>query len=124
MTRRLTPAFATDTLNYWAIVSFRRLEYVTVSAESDFADAGIMVLPADYDSAVAGHQVLLGAAQTEITVIASRGPSHWSVYSVSVSKALEGGSEPQGVDFPADPSTPGTVASGRFGHGVQMRERA
>ena len=107
----LTPAFATDTLNYWAIVASDAL-YVTVSAESDFADAGILVLPADYDSAVAGHQVLLGAAQTEITVIASRGPSHWSVYSVSVSKALESGSEPQGVDFPADPSTPGTVPVG------------
>ena len=98
-------------MNYWAIVAADALS-VTVSAESDFADAGILILPADSDSAVDGHQVLLGASQTAITVIASRGPSHWSVYTVRVSKALESGSEPQGVDFPADPSTPGIVAVG------------
>ena len=118
----ISPAFATDTLNYWAIAD-SDAESVTVSAASDFADAGILIIPPDRDSAVAGHQVLLGETQTEITVIASRGPSNWSVYTVRVSRALASGSEPQGVDFPADPSTPGIVAVGGSVTG-KMRELA
>ena len=118
----ISPAFATGTLNYWAIAD-SDAESVTVSAASDFADAGILIIPPDRDSAVAGHQVLLGETQTEITVIASRGPSNWSVYTVRVSRALASGSEPQGVDFPADPSTPGIVAVGGSVTG-KMRELA
>ena len=72
----------------------------------------MMILPADSDSAEPGHQVLLDSAQTTIMVIASRDPSHWSIYTIRVTKPIEGGAEPAGVNFPADPSTPGRVAVG------------
>ena len=68
----VTPAFAPATHEYTATVDHDVSE-VTVEASTVDADASLLMVPADADSNVSGHQVALGApgSETSIVVIVS-----------------------------------------------------
>ena len=113
---RLIPMFGLTTYDYTATVAHDVSEVTVSATDNDQEVTGVpevTVIPADSDTNKPGHQVALGApgSQTAITVVASAN-SQLTSYTVSVSRARPGVSEPHQEDFPPDPSTPGRVPVG------------
>ncbi len=86
----LSPAFVAGTTRYTATVA-TTTAVTTVTAVANHAQASVSILPADADSATAGHQVALAEGVNPITIIVTAENGSAKNYDIAVTRRPRSG---------------------------------